>query len=76
MLLTEMEIGQSQVISGFSKAGMQHHTRYLSLGLIPGNVVTLLRTAPMGCPLHIKVGSTMLSIRKAEAAEVLVEAAE
>ncbi|WP_196158084.1 FeoA family protein [Reinekea sp. G2M2-21] len=73
MLLNELSVGQPATVSGFSDAGMRHHTRYLSLGLIPGNKIRVLRVAPLGCPLQIKVGSTMLSIRKTEALEVLVE---
>ena len=73
MLLKDMKVGEWALVSGFSEAGMRHHTRYLSLGLIPGNKISVLRVAPLGCPLQIKVGSTMLSIRKAEAEEVLVE---
>ena len=74
MQLNDLKIGDAARVSGFSEAGMRHHTRYLSLGLIPGSKVAVLRVAPLGCPLQIKVGSTLLSIRKAEAEEVLVEA--
>ncbi len=73
MLLNELGVGESARVAGFSEEGMRHHTRYLSLGLIPGNKISVLRVAPLGCPLQIKVGSTLLSIRKAEAEEVLIE---
>lgn len=76
MLLSEQAIGATGVVSGFIEQGSAPKTRYLSLGLIPGSVFKVVRVAPLGCPLQIKVGSTLLSIRKAEAADVLVEIAQ
>lgn len=73
MNLVQLPVGQSSTLTGFSEAGKKHQVRYLSLGLIPGAKVKVLRVAPLGCPLEIKVGSTLLSIRKTEAAELLVE---
>lgn len=75
MHLNELPIGCFATITGFSEQGLNHQTRYLSLGLMPGAQVHVQRVAPMGCPLQVKVGSTLLSIRKAEAADVLVEVA-
>jgi len=74
VLLNELEVGHTGTVQGFGEKGMSHHTRYLSLGLIPGAAVKIIRVAPMGCPLQIKVGSTLLSIRRTEAEEVFVEA--
>ncbi len=38
-----------------------------ALGLLPGEQVVVLRTAPLGDPMQIKVGGTLLSIRKYDA---------
>ena len=73
MLLNELTYGVKARLVGFTESGMAHQVRYLSLGLLPGTNLELLRAAPLGCPLQIKVGSTLLSIRKAEAAELVVE---
>ncbi len=73
MHLNELKVGQSGVVTDFSTEGQKHQTRYLSLGLIPGSAISIIRIAPAGCPLQIKVGSTLLSIRRSEAQEVLVE---
>lgn len=75
MFLNELPIGSCATVSGFSDLGMKHQTRYLSLGLIPGASIIVQRVAPLGCPMQIKVGSTLLSIRKAEAQDVVVEVA-
>jgi ferrous iron transport protein A len=44
------------------------------MGLLVGTSVTLVRAAPMGDPLEIKVRGYHLTLRKSEADHVLVEA--
>jgi len=41
--------------------------RLLTLGLYPGVEVEVLRRAPMGDPLQVRSGTTLLSIRQHEA---------
>ena len=48
-------------------------SRLYALGLYPGVVVEVLRAAPFGDPLQIKVGSTLLSVRRREARLISVE---
>ena len=48
--------------------------RLLALGLYPGVRVDVLRRAPLGDPLQLRVGKSLLSIRLAEAR--LVQVAE
>lgn len=50
-------------------------SRLLALGLYPGVLVDVLRRAPLGDPLQLRVGRSLLSIRLAEARLVQVEAA-
>ena len=47
--------------------------RLLTLGLYPGVQIEVLRRAPMGDPLQVRSGSTLLSIRLHEAEEIDVE---
>ena len=47
--------------------------RLREMGLIPGTTVTFVRAAPLGDPLEIKLRGYHLSLRKADAAHVLVE---
>lgn len=49
-------------------------SRLYALGLYPGVVVDILRFAPLGDPVQVRVGGTLLSIRKREAAMISVEA--
>lgn len=48
-------------------------SRLYALGLYPGVWVDVLHIAPFGDPLQVKVGHTLLSIRKSEASLVKVE---
>lgn len=47
--------------------------RLLALGLLPGMVVRVTRVAPLGDPIAIEFQNQCVSLRKAEAAEVMVE---
>jgi len=47
--------------------------RLMELGLLPGTKVTVVRVAPMGCPMELRVRDSSLSIRRAEAAGVSVQ---
>jgi ferrous iron transport protein A len=73
MNLVDLEIGKTASIQGFSEKGNAQQARLFSLGLVPGAKIRVVRTAPLGCPMQVKVGSTLLSIRRAEAEVVLVE---
>lgn len=48
--------------------------RLMELGLVPGTVVELVRVAPLGDPVEVLVRGCSLSIRRAEARHILVEA--
>tara|TARA_R110002110_G_scaffold51299_2_gene150688 strand:- start:140 stop:367 length:228 start_codon:yes stop_codon:yes gene_type:complete len=49
-------------------------SRLYALGLYPGASVDVLRYAPVGDPIQVRIGSTLMSIRKQEALLVAVEA--
>ncbi len=70
--LSELAIGASAIIRGYPKASTAS-LRLREMGLLPGTSLTLLRAAPLGDPLEIKVRGYNLTLRKTEAAHVLVE---
>lgn len=70
--LSELAVGTSAVVKEFPKAGSAF-LRLREMGLLPGTVVTLVRTAPMGDPIEIKVRGYSLTLRKTEASHILVE---
>ncbi|MCA9576701.1 MAG: FeoA family protein [Polyangiales bacterium] len=47
--------------------------RLMELGLLPGTRVDVVRVAPMGCPLELRVRDSALSIRREDAARVAVQ---
>ena len=71
--LSDLAIGASAVIREFPKTGAAF-LRLREMGLLVGTSVTLVRAAPMGDPLEIKVRGYHLTLRKSEADHVLVEA--
>jgi ferrous iron transport protein A len=46
------------------------------MGLLVGTPITLVRCAPFGDPIEIKVRGYHLTLRKSEAADVIVEPAQ
>ncbi len=47
--------------------------RLFALGLRPGARVRLLRRAPLGDPLEVRVGEAFVALRRAEARGVVLE---
>lgn len=70
--LSNLPVGASAVVKEFPKAGTAF-LRLREMGLLPGTTVTLVRTAPLGDPIEIKVRGYSLTLRKSEAAHVTVE---
>ncbi len=70
--LAELPVGSSGRVRAFTK-GSRAAMRLRELGLLPGTVIRLVRYAPLGDPLEIDVRGFHLSLRKAEAAEILLE---
>ncbi len=72
--LSQLAGGASAVVREFPKTGAAF-IRLREMGLLAGTRVTLVRTAPLGDPLEIKVRGYHLTLRKSEAEHVLVEPA-
>ena len=50
--------------------------RFLDMGLIPKTRVTVMKTAPMGDPIEIRLRGYELTIRKEEAMKIEVKTEE
>ena len=70
--LSDLAIGASAVVREFPKSGTAF-LRLREMGLLAGTSLTLVRAAPMGDPLEIKVRGYHLTLRRSEAEHVLVE---
>ncbi len=69
--VSDLKPGERAVVTvvGGSGALRQH---FLDMGLIPGSEVTLIKFAPMGDPLELKVKGYELTLRLADAAHITV----
>jgi Fe2+ transport system protein FeoA len=72
--LSDLTVGASATVREFPVHGAAF-IRLREMGLLTGTRVTLVRTAPLGDPLEIKVRGYHLTLRKVDAAHVLVEPA-
>jgi ferrous iron transport protein A len=73
MNLKQLSVGDSGRVVGFGEGSKTYRRKLLSLGLTPGTELTVTRYAPMGDPVEIRVRGFSLSLRKDEAATLLVE---
>lgn len=72
MTLDELPIGQEGVITVVGGEGALR-LRFLDMGLIPKTRVTVIKTAPMGDPIEIRLRGYELTIRKEEAEKIEVK---
>jgi ferrous iron transport protein A len=71
--LSRLKTGQKAVIERFTDDEVS--LKLLEMGCIPGEEVELLRIAPLGDPIAIRVSGYTLSLRKDEARFVTVRTA-
>ena len=75
MTLNELPVGGwGRILKVGGSGTLRQH--FLDMGILPGSVVRLTRLAPLGDPMEFLVSGCSLSLRKADAAEIQVEAAE
>ncbi|MCL7421977.1 MAG: ferrous iron transport protein A [Methylobacter sp.] len=71
--LKNLAVGDSGKIVGFDASGKAYRKRLLAMGLTPGTAFSITRFAPMGDPVEIKLRGFSLTLRKDEAAILLIE---
>ena len=72
MTISDLKIGESGKITTVGGEGaLRQH--FLDMGMIPGVTVTLMKYAPMGDPLELKIFDYELTLRKADAAKIQIE---
>jgi len=70
--LRELPAGATGIVTGFAKADPAYRVKLLSMGLTKGTPFEVVRVAPLGDPVEIRVRGFSLSLRKAEADAILV----
>lgn len=72
MTLRELAIGETCVIKEVGgKGALRQH--FLDMGVIPGVEVTLVKLAPMGDPMELRIHGYELTLRLADADQINVE---
>ena len=71
MTLSEIKPGSSCQVTGWSS---QLSDRLLELGLLPGTLIEVVRTAPFGDPVAYKVKNCQLAIARADTVHIYVDA--
>ena len=69
MTLKDLEIGQSAKLTNVGGEGaLRQH--FLDMGLIPGAEVTLIKYAPMGDPMELRIHGYELTLRLSDAEKI------
>jgi ferrous iron transport protein A len=71
ILLSQMTIGQRGIIRDYT-ADNNDYERIVEMGVTPGEQVEVIRYAPMGDPIEIRIRGYLLSLRKQEADRIKV----
>ena len=75
MTLKELQIGKSAIVDAVGGAGaLRQH--FLDMGLIPGAEITLVKLAPMGDPMELRIHGYELTLRLDDAAQITVTPTE
>jgi ferrous iron transport protein A len=70
--LATLRPGQSGVVAGFDRSD-ELTQRLMHLGVIDGTPLEVLRCAPTGDPMEIRVMGYALSLRRSEAEAILID---
>lgn len=69
--VAELKVGERGIIKDFKDAAMS--LKLLEMGCLPDTEVMLDFIAPLGCPVGISVAGYHLSLRKREAATIVLK---
>lgn len=72
MTLKELKVGQSAIVVSVGGSGsLRQH--FLDMGLIPGVEVNMVKMAPMGDPMELRIRGYELTLRVADAQKIIVD---
>ena len=71
--LSELKIRDKGKIKGISGEGILKR-KLLDMGVVPGSFVEIIKLAPLGDPINVKIKGYHLSLRKEEGNFITVEA--
>lgn len=74
--IKDLKPGESAVITGYEAGCNYYRQKLLSMGLIKGTKIRLLKTAPLGDPVQLELRGFKLSLRKNEADILILDLIE
>lgn len=72
LTLDRLTFGKEAVIAKLLPASQPFRRKLLAMGITPGCTVSIIRVAPLGDPLEIKMRGFTLCLRRKEAASISV----
>lgn len=75
ILLSQLKSGESGIVEGVDGNGLLSQ-RLLEMGIIRGTPIEVVRFAPLGDPIDIKIRGYHLSLRRQEAEGIRVSVPE
>ena len=70
--LNNLAPGEKGIVKNLKTSAISLRLRLLEMGLTTGTVVEFIRSAPMGDPIEISVRGYRLSLRREEAASIII----
>lgn len=70
--LSTLAVGQRGTVRGVRGPGRMR-IRLLEMGFVPGAEVALIKRAPLGDPLEIRLRGYHVSLRRSEAEQITIE---
>lgn len=67
MKIRDLREGQTARVTGYAPTDKAYRQKLLQMGLLKGASFTLVRRAPLGDPVEIRLNGFSLSLRQAEA---------
>ncbi len=71
--LGELKVGDQARVIGFSGVETNYRRKLLAMGLTPSTMVKVIRLAPLGDPMEVRVRACNISLRRDEANLLQVE---
>ena len=71
--LANAQVGDVCLVTEIERKPIELRSRLHAMGVIPGANIQVLRIAPLGDPMQIKVGGAFISMRKIDAQIVKVQ---
>lgn len=73
--LKKLMVGDHARVVGFTEGSATYRRKLLAMGLTPGTELSVVRVAPLGDPVEIRVRGTAITLRKDEAEALQIEKA-